>query len=92
MGKLVFIPFGIAAGLVAGLAARKAFDLVWAAVDDQEPPAPEHRDVSWGRMTAAAALQGAAFASTRAVADHAARVSYERLTGRWPGEEGQDPA
>jgi hypothetical protein len=86
MGKLAFIPFSIAAGLVAGLLGRKLTDLAWGAVDDEEPPAPDHRDVSWPRLTAAAAIQGAAFSASRAVADHAARRGYARLTGRWPGE------
>jgi Protein of unknown function (DUF4235) len=92
VGKLAFVPFSVAAGLLAGLLGRKLFDAVWGAIDDREPPAPEHRDVSWPRLTAAAAIQGAAFAGTRAVADHAARRGYERVTGRWPGEEGADPA
>ncbi|MGI9021100.1 MAG: DUF4235 domain-containing protein [Solirubrobacterales bacterium] len=87
MGKLVFIPFSVAAGLLAGLVSKKAFEAVWGVIDDQEPPAPEHREVSWPRMLAAAAIEGAAFSSTRAATDHGARIAYARLTGRWPGEE-----
>jgi hypothetical protein len=91
IGRLAFIPFSVAAGLAAGFLARKAFDLAWGVVDDAEPPEPGHRDVSWGRMLAAAALEGAAFATSRAVADHAARIGYARLTGRWPGADEPDP-
>jgi hypothetical protein len=92
MGRLVFIPFSIVAGLVAGLLGRKVFDLVWGAFDDQEPPSPEHHDATWGRLTIAGALQGAVFGAARAVADHAARRGYARFTGEWPGEDEADPA
>jgi hypothetical protein len=92
MGKLAFIPFSVVAGLLAGLVAKKAFDAIWGVIDDEEPPGPEHRDVSLGRVVAAAALEGAAFASTRAVADQASRRAFERMTGRWPGEEEPDPS
>lgn len=90
MGKLVFIPFSMAAGILAGLISKKMFSALWGVVDDEEPPAPEHREVSWPRMVAAAAIEGAAFSSARAVTDHGARIAYERATGRWPGEEEPD--
>ena len=50
MRKLLFIPFSIAAGLVAGFTSKKLFDAAWSLVDDEEPPEPEHRDVSWPRV------------------------------------------
>ncbi len=90
MGRLAFIPFSIAAGLLAGLAAKKTFEALWGAIDDQEPPDSEHRDVSWQKLAVAGALQGAAFGSTRALADHASRVAFARATGSWPGEERPD--
>jgi hypothetical protein len=89
--KLLFIPFSVAAGLVAGFAGKKIFERVWGLIDDQEPPEPEHRDISGWKMIAALALEGAIFRATRGLADHAARRSFERATGRWPGETAPQP-
>jgi hypothetical protein len=87
MGKLLFIPFSIAAGLVAGLLSKKLFDLAWGLVDDEEPPESEHRDVSWAKLAIAMALQGAIFRAVRGIADRSSRLAFYRFTGSWPGEE-----
>ena len=89
--KLLFVPFSVAAGLAAGFAGKKVFERVWALVDDQEPPEPEHRDISRPKMVAALALEGAIFRASRGLADHAARRAFERATGRWPGEAEPQP-
>ena len=88
--KVLFIPFSIAGGLVAGLIGKKIFEQIWGVVDDQEPPDAEHREVSYPKMVAALALEGAIFRSMRGVFDHEARRGFARLTGTWPGE--QQPA
>lgn len=87
MGKVLFIPVSIAAGLIAGLAGKKLFDLAWGLIDDEEPPEPEHRDVSWLRLALALALQGAIFRAVRGLADRGTRIAFYRATGAWPGEE-----
>ena len=40
MGRILFAPFSIAGGLLAGLAATKLFEFIWARFDDEEPPDP----------------------------------------------------
>ncbi len=87
MKSALFVPFSLAGGLIAGLVAKKAFEGIWGLVDDQEPPDSEHRDVSYPKMAAALALEGAIFAIVRGFADHQARRGFERFTGEWPGEE-----
>jgi hypothetical protein len=87
MAKVLFIPFSIAGGLIAGLIGKKLFEAIWGAIDDQEPPEPEHRDVSWGRLIVAQALEGGIFRASRGAADHAMRAAFYRATGSWPGEE-----
>jgi hypothetical protein len=87
MGKLAFIPVSVAAGLAAGFAGKKIFDLAWGLIDDEEPPEPEHRDVTWPKMLAALALQGAIFRVAKGIADHGSRIGFERATGAWPGQE-----
>ena len=85
--KLLFLPFSIGTGFVAGLLGKKLFDLAWGLIDDEEPPEPEHRDVGWSRLLAALALQGAIFRVIRGVVDRGLRRGFFSLTGSWPGEE-----
>jgi hypothetical protein len=88
--KLLFIPFSVTGGLVAGFLGKKLFEQVWGVVDDEEPPKPEHRRVSLGKVVAAAALEGAIFKATRAAIDHKSREAFANATGVWPGEEKPD--
>lgn len=90
--KLIFAPIGIVAGLLAGFAAQKAFDRVWAIFDDEDPPAPDQRDAPYPRLIAALVVEGAVFRVTKGVVDHAVRKSFARTTGRWPGEDPSEEA
>jgi hypothetical protein len=85
MTKILFLPFSIASGIVAGLLGRKSFSLLWGRVDEQEPPHPDSRDARLGKLALALAAEGALFRLARGLADHGARRFYARLTGRWPG-------
>jgi hypothetical protein len=89
--KLLFIPFSVLGGLVAGFLGKKVFEQIWGVIDDQEPPEPEHRDVSFGKVLAAAALEGAVFRAARAAVDHQSRRAFAGITGSWPGEEAPEP-
>jgi hypothetical protein len=91
MSKVLFIPFGVIGGLIAGFLGKKVFDVAWGLVDDEEPPEAEHRDVPLGKLVLANALQGAIFRATRAVADHGTRRAFAGVTGAWPGEEAPEP-
>jgi Protein of unknown function (DUF4235) len=85
--KLLFAPLGVAAGLVAGLVAQKAFERLWAAFDEEGPPEPGQRDASYPRLIGALMVEGAVFRLTKGVVDHGTRRAFARATGRWPGEE-----
>ena len=85
--KILFIPFSVIGGLIAGLIGKKIFDFAWGLIDDQEPPEPEHRQISFPKMIAATAMQGAIFRASRGAADHGSRVAFSRFTGVWPGEQ-----
>ena len=91
MAKLIFLPFSIAAGLLAGILGRKAFDQVWALIDEQEPPDASHRDAEWGKLLLGAALQGAIFRMVKEATDRGSRQGFEALTGSWPGDEAPEP-
>jgi len=88
--KLLFIPFSVIGGLASGFVAKKLFEQAWGVVDTQEPPKPEHREVGFGKVIAAAALEGAIFNGTRAAIDHKSRQAFATATGTWPGEKRPD--
>jgi Protein of unknown function (DUF4235) len=90
--KLAFLPISILGGFLAGLIGRKAFDAIWGRIDEEEPPHPDHRDVSLGKLAIALAIEGAIFRLVKGLFDHGARRSFARMTGEWPGEESPDEA
>ena len=89
--KLLFAPVSIIAGLIAGFLGKKLFEQVWAIFDDEEPPEAEHRDASWGKVVAAAALEGAIFRATKEAVDRGARTAFASATGSWPGDDRPEP-
>jgi hypothetical protein len=87
MKKILFLPFSIASGMLAGFLSKKLFDGLWRLVDDQEAPEAEHRQISLAKLALALALEGAIFRAVRGLTDHHARKGFHRATGSWPGEE-----
>jgi len=92
VAKILFIPVSIVSGLIAGFVGKKAFEMIWGVIDDQEPPDAEDRETSMPKLVASLAVQGAAFSITRGVTDHLARRSFYKATGSWPGEQRPDAA
>ena len=90
--KLAFIPVSVLGGILAGFIGQKAFDAIWGKVDAQEPPQPEHREVSVAKLAIALLIEGAIFRLVKGLFDHAARRGFARMTGAWPGEEQPDRA
>jgi uncharacterized protein DUF4235 len=90
--KLIFIPFSVLGGLLAGLVGQKVFEAIWGKVDEEEAPQPQHRDVSLGKLAIALLIEGAIFRLVKGLFDHAARRGFARMTGAWPGEEEPDRA
>lgn len=87
MKKLFFLPFSVVGGILAGLVSKKLFAQLWGAVDDQNPPQPEHRQASWPKLVGALALEGAVFKAVSGGFDHLMRRLFGRLTGTWPGKD-----
>lgn len=87
--KFLFAPIGIGAGLIAGMIGKKAFERLWAVIDDEEPPEPDQRGVPTAKLIAALAIEGAIFRTVKGLTDYGSRKAFAGATGRWPGE---DPA
>jgi hypothetical protein len=89
--KILFIPFSIVGGLIAGFLSKKLFDQLWGLVDEEEPPDSKHRDINPGKLLAAAAIQGAIFRAVKEASDHYSRRAFAGVMGSWPGEERPEP-
>jgi Protein of unknown function (DUF4235) len=90
--KFLFLPFSIAAGLIAGVISKKLFDGIWRMVDREEAPEAEHKEISVAKLALALIIEGAIFRVVRGLVDHGARRSFYRVTGSWPGEEAPERA
>jgi hypothetical protein len=90
MIKLIYKPVSMLVSLLGGVLAGVIFKRVWkiAAQQDDAPSATD-AERGWREILLAAALQGAIFAVVRAAVDRAAAAGTHKLTGVWPGEEGQ---
>jgi hypothetical protein len=91
MKKLLFVPFSLVGGVLAGLVSKKLFGRLWGAVDDQSPPQPEQRQATWPKLLGGLALEGAVFKAVSGAFDHLMRRVFGRLTGSWPGEDSPQP-
>ena len=92
MAKLLFAPFSIAGGFLAGFVATKLFQVIWSKIDDQDPPGPDARQTTWPKLIAALLIEGAIFRAVRGAFDHGARTVFYRGTRVWPGDETPDEA
>jgi Protein of unknown function (DUF4235) len=89
--KLIYKPFGIVVGIVAGILARTIFGKVWGLIDEEEPPESTTLETSWPKLIMAAALQGIVFNVVRAAVERVGAKGFTHLTGVWPGEKRADP-
>jgi hypothetical protein len=90
MTKLLYKTVSLLVSVLGGMLAGAMFKKVWKlAPGADEAPKATDADRGWPEILAAAALQGALFAVVRAAVDRAAAAGTEKLTGTWPGDEGQ---
>jgi hypothetical protein len=89
--KLIYKPFGIIFGIIAGLLSRRLFSALWAQIDDEQAPHATTKEAPTGKVLGAAVLQGAVFAGTRAAVDRWGARGFYKLTGAWPGPRAQEP-
>jgi uncharacterized protein DUF4235 len=90
--KLIYKPFGIVLGILAGLLSKKLFDVVWGIFDQEEPPKATTQEAGLTKVLAAAAVQGVTFKVTRAAVARAGAKGWDHLFGVWPGEKRQEPS
>lgn len=89
--KLLYKPFGIVLGLLAGFLSKKLFEKAWGLIDQEEPPNATTQQTTWPKVLGAAAVEGVTFKVTRAAVDRAGAKGFASMTGTWPGEKTPDP-
>ncbi len=88
--KILYKPFGLMIGILAGILARQVFNQLWGHIDEREPPKPTTKESTWGKVLGAAAVQGVTFAVTKAAVNRSGAKGFHWLTGIWPGEKRPD--
>jgi Protein of unknown function (DUF4235) len=85
--KLAYRPIGLIGGILAGTLSGAVFKLIWKQVADaDDAPDALQSEYSMKEVVLAAAIQGAIFATTKAVIDRAGAQGFTKLTGKWPGD------
>lgn len=90
--KVLYKPFGIVLGILAGLLSKTVFNFIWARFDDEEAPKPTTEEAPLVKVLGAAALQGMVFRTVRAAVDRKGAEGFAHLTGTWPGDKRQEKA
>ena len=83
--KLLYKPFGIIFGILAGIVSKKVLEAVWGVFDKEEPPKPTTLQTTWPKVIGAAVVEGVTFKVTRAAVDRVGAQGFAHLTGIWPG-------
>jgi hypothetical protein len=93
MIKIVYKPVSLLISVLGGVLAGAIFKRVWklAAGEDEAPSATDAQR-GWREILIAATLQGAIFALVKATVDRGTAEGTRKLTGVWPGDDGQPQA
>jgi Protein of unknown function (DUF4235) len=87
--KILFRPWGLAGSLLAGALAGSVFKQVWKHAtpgDQSDAPGALQSEYRMRDVLVAAAVQGAIFATVKAVINRGGARVFQRLTGEWPGD------
>jgi hypothetical protein len=87
MAKVLYTPVSLLFSVLGGIAAGAVFKQIWKRISDEEDaPKALESEYGWREVLPAAALQGAVFALVKTAIQRGGAKSFERVTGRWPGD------
>lgn len=86
VSKAVYKPLSLGMSVLGGLLAGAVFKQVWKRVGDNDPEAPDPKDLgrSVQEVLIAAAVHGAVFGLVKAAVDRAGAKGYRALTNEDP--------
>jgi hypothetical protein len=82
--RLLYKPFGIIGALIAGRIGKKAFDSIWAKIDDAPPPRPGAGQGSAAKVVGGRALEASVMAASAAAVDRVFAHGFHYFIGIWP--------
>ena len=92
MVKVSYKAVDLIADMAGGLAVGLIFSRAWSIIEQgDDVPRPTDEQRGWREILLAAGLQGAIFALVKAAVDRGIAEGTRKLTGIWPGDEGQQP-
>jgi len=85
MAKALYTPVSILFSVLGGLLAGAIFKQIWKRVSgEEESPKALESEYGWKEILPAAALQGAIFATVKALVDRGGAAGVRKITGEWP--------
>jgi hypothetical protein len=82
--RLLYKPFGIIGAIIAAQLGRRAFDSIWAKIDDAPPPRPGTGQSTAVKVIGAQALRASVMAGSAATVDRAFAHAFHYFIGIWP--------
>jgi hypothetical protein len=90
--KVSYKAVDLIASMIGGLLVGLIFNRAWSVIEQgDDAPKPTDEQRGWREILLAAGLQGAIFALIKAAIERGIAKGTRRVTGIWPGDEGQQP-
>lgn len=89
--KLLYKPFSLIAGIIAGRVGKASFKSLWSQLDEREPPEPTAPETTFPKVVGAAALEAVTMATVAATINRATAAAFHWVTGVWPGKAPESP-
>lgn len=87
--KILYRPLGLVSSLLAGVVAGSVFKSVWKHAtpgDNADAPRALESEYRMRNILVASAIQGAIFATVKAVVSRGGARVFQKWTGEWPGD------
>ena len=87
--KILYRPLGLVSSVLAGVVAGSVFKSVWKHAtpgENADAPRALESEYRMREILVASAIQGAIFATVKAVVSRGGARAFQRWTGEWPGD------
>lgn len=87
--KILYRPIGLLSGVASGAVAGILFKQIWkraASEHTDDTPKALESEFPLRQIVLAAAIQGALYATVKALVDRGGARAFEKVFGEWPGD------
>jgi hypothetical protein len=90
--KVSYKAVDLVAGMIGGLLVGLIFNRAWGVIEQgDDVPKATDKQRGWREILVAAGLQGLIFALVKAAGERVLAQWTRKLTGIWPGDDGEQP-